>query len=292
MVPEPGRALGQGSIRLTRAGEPGRGLMMVEIDGLSYWHIRKAIDDGLMPTLQAMIDEDEYDLSHVDCGLPSMTSACQAGIMFGDNSDIPAYRWFDKSKQKLYVSADDATELNARYAHGQGLMRRWFEHHEHAQWRCREIDVHHGQYEGGQMRRRRNGAPMMWALLMLDPYFLTRAIAVFLWELGRELWEAWQQRRKDVQPRINRMEHFYPFVRAAMCTLMRDISTNIAIMDMMRGAPSIYMLYLGYDEVAHHSGPWTDDAFGDLKRLDHTFARLRQVVTGKGAARLRSDHSL
>ena len=49
-----------------------------------------------------------------------MTSACQAGIMFGDNYDIPAYRWYDKSKQKLYVSADDATELNARYAHGQG----------------------------------------------------------------------------------------------------------------------------------------------------------------------------
>ena len=37
--------------------------MMVEIDGLSYWHIRKALDDGLMPTLQAMLDEDGYQLS-------------------------------------------------------------------------------------------------------------------------------------------------------------------------------------------------------------------------------------
>ena len=53
------------------------------------------------------------------------------------------------------------------------------------------------------------------------------------------------------------------------------ISANIAILDMMRGASSIYMLYLGYDEVAHHSGPWTSDAFGDLKRLDKTLARLR-----------------
>ena len=34
--------------------------MMVEIDGLSYWHIKKAIDDGLMPTLQAMMEEDGY----------------------------------------------------------------------------------------------------------------------------------------------------------------------------------------------------------------------------------------
>ncbi len=105
------------------AAEPGRGLMMLEIDGLSYWHIHKALDDGLMPTLKAMIEEDGYQLSRTDCGLPSMTSACQAGIMYGDNDDIPAYRWYDKDKQKLYVSSSDATELNHRYGHGQGLMR-------------------------------------------------------------------------------------------------------------------------------------------------------------------------
>jgi hypothetical protein len=63
-----------------------------------------------------------------------------------------------------------------------------------------------------------------------------------------------------------------------MSTLMRDISAQIAILDMMRGAASIYMLYLGYDEVAHHSGPWTRDAFGDLKRLDKTLARLRRAA--------------
>ena len=70
-----------------------------------------------------MMDEEGYELSRVDCGIPSQTSACQAGIMFGDNSDIPAFRWYDKDKQKLYVSGNDASELNGRYAHGNGLMR-------------------------------------------------------------------------------------------------------------------------------------------------------------------------
>ena len=37
------------------ASEPGRGLMMVEIDGLSYWHLKQALDDGLLPTLKQMI---------------------------------------------------------------------------------------------------------------------------------------------------------------------------------------------------------------------------------------------
>ena len=116
---------------------------------------------------------------------------------------------------------------------------------------------------------------------MLNPYFLTRSLVLFFWEVGRELWEGWQQKRKDVQPRLNRLEHGYPFLRAAMCVLIRDISANIAILDIMRGAASIYMLYLGYDEVAHHSGPWTSDAFGDLKRLDKTLARLRRVIKDK-----------
>ncbi len=118
-------------------------------------------------------------------------------------------------------------------------------------------------------------------LLMLDPYFLTRALALFIWGIGREVWEAWQQKRHDVEPRLNRMAHFYPVVRAATCTILRDLSASIAVMDMMRGASSIYMLYLGYDEVAHHSGPWTEDAFGELKRLDRTFARLRHVAKEK-----------
>src|SRR5512135_1790077 len=81
-----------------------RGLVMMEIDGLSYHHIQKALQEGYMPHLQQMIDEEGYALSRIDCGLPSQTSACQAGIMFGDNHDIPAFRWYDKDEQKLFVS--------------------------------------------------------------------------------------------------------------------------------------------------------------------------------------------
>ncbi len=263
------------------ADEPGKGLMMVEIDGLSYWHLRKALDDGLMPSLSRMIEEDGYQLSLTDCGLPSMTSACQAGIMFGDNHDIPAYRWYDKSKQKLYVSADDATELNGRYAHGHGLMRRGSSIMNMFNGDAeKSMFTMANMFEADEKEKKRRAHDV--TLLMLNPYFLARALAVFFVDLVRELWEAWQQKRKNVWPRLNRMAHWYPFVRAAMSGLMRDMSANIAVLDMMRGAPSIYMLYLGYDEVAHHSGPWTSDAFGDLKRFDNVLGRLyRFTQSGK-----------
>ena len=263
---------------LESASEPGRGLMMVEIDGLSYWHLRRALEMGLLPTLRRMMEERGYQLARVDCGLPSMTSACQAGIMFGDNYDIPAYRWYDKQKQKVYVSALDAPEINARYAHGAGLMRRGS-----SIMNMLDGDAEKSMFtqsnlfsaSAAEQQQRAQDA----ALLLLSPYFLTRALALFFVELLREVAEALLQQLRREWPRLNRLAHGYPLVRAATCTILRDIAAQIAILDMMRGVPSIYMLYLGYDEVAHHSGPWSGDAFGDLKRLDRTLARLYRVAT-------------
>ena len=82
-----------------------------------------------------------------------------------------------------------------------------------------------------------------------------------------KLWEGWRQRANDVQPRLNRLSHFYPFVRAATTVLMREVAAYLAILDIIRGSPSIYVTWPGYDEVAHHSGPWTQDAFRTLPRI-------------------------
>src|SRR3990172_928120 len=104
--------------------EPVRGLVLLEIDGLSHSRMKRAAEPGLMPTVREML-RDNFTLSRCDCGLPSQTSACQAGIMYGDNHDIPAFRWYDKERGKMIISNNfkDAAELNARYATGHGLLR-------------------------------------------------------------------------------------------------------------------------------------------------------------------------
>jgi len=160
-----------------------QGVILLEIDGLSYHHMKKALADGWMPTLQRMMEEENYQLSRFDCGVPSQTSACQAGIMFGDNFDIPAFRWYDKDLGRLIVSAHDAPLINARYAQGAGLMR--------------------------------------------------------------------------------------------------DISASLTILDIVRGTPALYVTWPGYDEVAHHSGPWTHDAFHTLTQYDHVIRRVRAAIEHK-----------
>ena len=105
--------------------DQGRGIIMLEIDGLSYQRMQRALDQGIMPVAKRLVESRSHALSHTDCGLPSQTSACQAGIMYGDNYNIPAFRWYDKEQGRLYVSNNyhDAAEINARYSNGQGLLR-------------------------------------------------------------------------------------------------------------------------------------------------------------------------
>ena len=262
------------------ASEPGVGLVMLEIDGLSYHHMKKALDEGYMPTLAGLVEEEGYVLSRVDCGIPSQTSACQAGIMFGDNFDIPAFRWYDKDEQKLYVSGSDAAAINARYAKGEGLMRGGasIDNMLNGDAEKSMLTLADLRTADAEQQKRRTGDVY---LLSLNPYFLARTLVLTIGAVLRELWEGWRQQRKDVQPRMDRLAHFYPFVRAATTVFIRDLSAQVTVMDIMRGAPAIYVTWPGYDEVAHHSGPWTSDAFGELRRYDKVIARVLRVIQEK-----------
>ena len=257
-----------------------RGLVMMEIDGLSYHHIQKALAEGYMPTLKQMIDEEGYVLSRIDCGLPSQTSACQAGIMFGDNSDIPAFRWYDKDQQKLFVSGKDAALLDARYAKGNGLMRGGSSINNMLAGDAEKSILTASNFKTGTAEEKKRRAEDIY-LLALNPYFLMRVIVLLLGDVILEVWQGWRQRAKKVEPRLDRLHKFYPFVRASMTVLMRDISSYLMTLDIVRGSPSIYLTWPGYDEVAHHSGPWTTDAFKTLRQYDRVIGRIKDIIERK-----------
>ncbi len=256
------------------------GLLMMEIDGLSYWHIKHAIEKGMLPTFKRLMEAHGYVLSHLDCGLPSQTSACQAGIMFGDNYDIPAFRWYDKDKQKLYVSGHDAAEINARYAHGQGLMRGGASINNMLNGDARHSLLTLADLKAKDEQERTERARDI-SLLLLNPYFLVRVLVLFFWEVLVEVWQYGKAVVKNVQPRLNRLHGGYPFLRAATVVFMRDVSGYLTGLELLRGAPSIYVTWPGYDEVAHHSGPWSSDAFGVLKQYDDVISSMLDIIEHK-----------
>ena len=205
------------------AAEPGRGLVMLEIDGLSFHHMKKALAEDMLPTLKKMRDEEGYVLTRVDCGLPSQTSACQAGIMFGDNFDIPAFRWYDKDRQKLLVSGSDAAEINARYAKGNGLMRGGSSINNMLDGDAEKATLTMATLRSGTPDEQKRRARDIY-LLAVNPYFLMRTIVLMLGDAILEVFQYTKARMRDVQPRMDRLHKGYPLLRAACTVFMRDVA--------------------------------------------------------------------
>lgn len=256
------------------------GLVIIEIDGLSWHHIQKALADGYMPTLKQMMDEEGYVLDRIDCGLPSMTSAAQAGILFGDNHDIPAFRWYDKSRRKLFVSTADAAELNMRHSTGTGLLRGGSSINNMFTGDAEKSLFTLANLRSGSDEEKKRRARDVY-LLMMNPYFFMRTLALYLGDVILELWQAAKQALKGEQPRLNRLKHGYPFVRAATTVFMRDIPIYFVSLDVVRGSPAIYYTFVGYDEVAHHSGTWSGDAFAVLRQFDRAIGHLKDLIERK-----------
>jgi uncharacterized membrane protein YvlD (DUF360 family) len=68
------------------------GVIFLEIDGLAEPVLEMALEGGHMPTLKSRIDAGSHVITGWEPDTSSQTSASQAGILHGDNSNIPAFR--------------------------------------------------------------------------------------------------------------------------------------------------------------------------------------------------------
>ena len=96
---------------------------------------------------------------------------------------------------------------------------------------------------------------------------------LFFWEVFLEWTAALRAIRRDVRPRGHR-SGIYPFMRAAMCVVVRDLIVYGVLSDMLKGRPAIYATFSSYDEVAHHSGLERADTLEALRKLDQQFGRI------------------
>ena len=67
-------------------------------------------------------------------------------------------------------------------------------------------------------------------------------------------------------------------MRGAITVIMRDLNVATLLGDIVEGVPVVYSTFVGYDEVAHHSGVEQPDAFAVLRQHDAQLARLERAV--------------
>jgi uncharacterized membrane protein YvlD (DUF360 family) len=268
------------------------GVVIVQIDGLAHPILAHQIRAGRVPFFSRWIRSGEMRLDKWTAMLPSQTSASQAGILHGNNSFIPAFRWWEKERQVMMVSnhPEDAAEIVRRASDGEGLLS--------------NDGASVGNLVSGDAVRsyitmatikdpnQGLGHSRAWYSFFVSPDNYLRAAVLTIVEIFKEYYQAARAHRRGVDPSMHRGMP-YPVARAATNVTLRALSTALVMEEIYRGTPVIYVDYTDYDEIAHHSGPERGETLDALDGVDLTVASL--VKAAEDAPRpykfiLLSDH--
>jgi uncharacterized membrane protein YvlD (DUF360 family) len=249
------------------------GIVFLEIDGLALPVLQRAMRNGSAPTMYRWLEDGSHRLVGWETDLSSQTGASQAGILLGSNDDIPAFRWVEKERSTIMVCSApaDCAEIERRHRCGRGLL---------ANGGASRGNLLSGEADHVILTASRSEAEKRanqgYRAFFANGFNVTRALVLFFWEAVLEVTAATQAKRRDVQPRGHR-GGIYPFLRAALCVVVRDLIVYGVLTDMLKGRPAIYATFSSYDEVAHHSGLERADTLEALRKLDAHFARIERA---------------
>ena len=268
------------------------GLIIVEIDGLAYDVLKEAIAKGYMPTVKSMIESGTHILRMWETDLSSQTGASQAGILHGNNEDITAFRWIEKENDNQMMQCSGAVkvkEIEKRISDGNGLLA------DNGASRSNLFsgDTDNVIFTFSKILNLQKLYNRAWFSIFSNPSNFARIVSLFLAEMVLEIISQIKHKILNIQPRIKRGIAYIP-TRAGTNVFMREINTGTLIGDMMVGDIDVaYSTYLGYDEIAHHSGVRDEDAWYALKGMDK---QIRRLIKGNEYSKreyqfvIQSDH--
>lgn len=268
------------------------GLIIIEIDGLAYNVLKEAIEDGQMPTVQGLIESGSHTLRSWETDLSSQTGASQAGILHGNNEGITAFRWVEKPNDNQIMQCSgpgNVKVLEERISDGNGLLS------ENGASRSNLFsgDTDNVIFTLSKITDASKLYNRAWFSVFSNPSNFARIVFLLMADMLHEIYSQIRHRILNVQPRIRRGIVYIP-TRGVTNVFMREINTSTIVGDMMVGEVDIvYSTYLGYDEIAHHSGVRDKDAWYALRGMD---AQIRHMMNAtKYAPRpyyfvIQSDH--
>ncbi|MDQ4039535.1 MAG: alkaline phosphatase family protein, partial [Actinomycetota bacterium] len=257
-----------------QAQQAAPGVVYLQIDGLGYEVLRRALRDGNLPHLARWVRSGTHRVAAWNTDWSSQTGASVAGILHGSNAGILGFRWYDKPTGRLIAVSrpSDAADIERRHSNGRGLLSGG--------------GAAHGNLFTGDATfvsltmsapiRRKGRLGAGYYAYFANPVNAARTATMYVLEVVREVIAAARQRRNDVWPRVDR-GGIYPLIRPVTTVLSRDVITSAISEDIIAGRPAVYADFLGYDEVAHHSGIERYDVLEVLRSIDQQIGRLARV---------------
>ncbi|MEN8654651.1 phage holin family protein [Streptomyces sp. 21So2-11] len=272
--------------RRRQGGDDGRtglpGTLFLQLDGVGHDVLLRAAAAGLMPTVTHWLDgpEPTHRLIPWRTDWSSQTGASQLGILHGSNHDVPAFRWYEKETGEILVSSRPASAAR--------MQRRAIERTKDGGLLTFDGASRGNLFSGGAdqlalvlsiaaRRGKSNRSRAGYFTYFSDPANTVRTAMSFVAEVCREIGQSTRARLRGDTPRIKR-GGLYPFIRAFATVVERDVVVAAVLGDMLVGRTAVYADLVGYDEVAHHSGPHSPDARKVLERLDRSLALIAKLA--------------
>lgn len=236
--------------RLTKSTVPiqKKGIIVIQIDGLSYENITHAIKRGYCPFFHEL-QKKGYALSKYYCGVPSITTATEAILMYGNRADIPGYSWFDR-KEGIFVRGDWGTSMRRFEERRFGAISRPL---------FQNGSCIIGAYSGGatltnlsakslDISQSRASILKFRILLvpLLNPYTFWRMVVLIV---GYGVFTMLRAIKR-------RSMHFFKSTMSQllMRIFLTDLASSIAHIELWRETPALFINFSMYDKIVHEHG--------------------------------------
>ena len=270
------------------------GVLFVQLDGVPAQVLENEVRSGNLPTISRWVRGGSHTWTEWVARVPSTTPVSQAGLLHGDNDDIPAFRWYEKEHGRLVVAnhPPDAALIESRISDGRGLL---------ADDGISISNLFSGDaptslltMSGLRNKRGGLGPSHSYAAFFTHPAGFFRAVILTIGEMGKEIYQGRRQERLDIQPRIKR-HGAYIALRGVTNVFLRDLNVALIVEAMMSGTKAIYVDFVDYDEIAHHAGVTRRESMDSLYGLDQVVAGLEKMARSGATPReyhivLVSDH--
>jgi hypothetical protein len=258
-----------------------RGLLVVQLDGVSREVVERALVSGQAPNLDHWLG-DTHRLHTWWSTVPSTTPASMAGFLHGDDEQVAAFRWWDRGERRLLATSKpaDSELIEGRFNAGQGLLRDG----------GAAVST---TYTGGAaesyltmsqaVSTRRLGSGSDYVSFFARPFLLLSTLLLTFGEMVKELYQGRRQRVRGVEPRIPRTGA-YVLLRGVTNVLLRRLNLSVVAEQMSRGRPVVYVDFVDYDEIAHHAGPERPESMDAVEGLDTVLGHLQHVAASVDTA--------
>ncbi len=272
-----------------------KGFVVIQIDGLPFYMLEKAMEQGYAPFIKKLVQEKEYKLQRFRCGLPSTTTSFQLGVMYGEDNLAPGFRWLDKDGENIITTSNFANvqriESDISSRGKRGILEKGSSY----------VNI----FSGGAKRSLFTLSKTVDSLVPIMARM--RDIAVlFLVNVGigwRLILFSFLESIRDILDRFRSSLTgkprcagglFFPIIRVITNVILKEIGTVATVTDIGRGVPSIFTTYMSYDEMAHNRGPESKAAFKEIKAIDRRVKRIHKAIERKKPGKydlfILSDH--